>query len=390
MSLAYDVLPVTLVTGFLGSGKSTLLSDMLQGEAARDTAVLVNEFGEVGLDHLLIGAIDTQTILLDNGCVCCSIRGELKDALASLFSRRARGEVPPFGRVVIETTGLATPAPILATVLADPLVRCHFRLDATVAVVDAVNAQAQRKHHPEWLAQVTAADQIVISKTDLVDDADAARVGETLSSVNPAAIQWVRCGRSRLRAWQDQEDREGQPLLDALLRPSNPIEVISRAGHVVAGWLTPGKSVFDAAQAQAQDVHGADSGADETAPRRSPLMHRVDVPASAANIHAFTIEIDAPLDWSIFTLWFTLLLNRHGDKILRVKGLLSVAGSERPAVIHAVQHLVHPVLHLDAWPDTLPATQRRSQLVFITEGLERDAVEASYRRCAAHLENDAH
>src|ERR1700712_785124 len=114
MSLAYDIVPVTLVTGFLGSGKSTLLADVLKGDAARDTAVLVNEFGAVGLDHLLMGEVNAQTVLLDNGCICCSIRGELKDALADLFSRRARGDVPPFSRVILETTGLATPAPVVA------------------------------------------------------------------------------------------------------------------------------------------------------------------------------------------------------------------------------------------------------------------------------------
>jgi len=145
MSLAYDVIPVTIVTGFLGSGKSTLLADVLKGDAARDTAVLVNEFGEVGLDHLLIGEVDAQTVLLDNGCVCCAIRGELKEALATLFSRRARGEVPPFSRVVLETTGLATPAPIVATLLRpggiEPLFdrrdryggRCRQRRSATCA-----------------------------------------------------------------------------------------------------------------------------------------------------------------------------------------------------------------------------------------------------------------
>src|SRR5258705_9643050 len=149
MSLAYDVIPVTVVTGFLGSGKSTLLADVLKGDAACDTAVLVNEFGEVGLDHLLIGEVNAQTVLLDNGCVCCAIRGELKDALATLFSQRARGEVPPFSRVVLETTGLATPAPIIATLLADPIVSSHYMLNSTVTVVDAINAAEQHARYPE-------------------------------------------------------------------------------------------------------------------------------------------------------------------------------------------------------------------------------------------------
>ena len=183
MSPGYDILPVTLVTGFLGSGKSTLLADVLHGDAAKDTAVLINEFGEVGLDHLLVGEVDARTVLLDNGCVCCSIRGELKEALATLFSQRARGDLPPFSRVVLETTGLATPAPIVATLLADPVIRSHYALNATVTVVDALNAAQQRARHPEWLAQVSAADRLLISKSDLVDSTDIAALAHIVGAL---------------------------------------------------------------------------------------------------------------------------------------------------------------------------------------------------------------
>jgi G3E family GTPase len=344
MSLAYDVIPVTLVTGFLGSGKSTLLADILTGEAARDTAVLVNEFGAVGLDHLLMGEVDTQTVLLDNGCVCCSIRGELKDALATLFSRRARGEVPPFSRVVLETTGLATPAPIIATLLADPVIRSHYVLNAILTVVDAMHAGEQRTRHPEWLAQVTAADRILVSKVDLADTEDVAELRTTLASLNPAADIVQR------------DDTTADTLAALLFMPASSQGLISRIG--------------------AQSVEfGVNS-------RR--LMHRNDV--ERERIESCCIRIDEPLDWQVFTLWFTMLLNRHGDKILRVKGLLSIAGSEKPAVLHAVQHLVHPVLHLDTWPDTIRATQ----LVFITEALPGEQIEASYRRfCLALAEPES-
>jgi G3E family GTPase len=338
VSLAYDVIPVTLVTGFLGSGKSTLLADLLTGEAARDTAVLVNEFGAVGLDHLLMGEVDTQTVLLDNGCVCCSIRGELKDALATLFSRRARGEVPPFSRVVLEATGLATPAPIIATLLADPVIRSHYALNAILTVVDAMHAGSQRGRHPEWLAQVTAADRILISKIDLAGTEDIAQLRSTLASLNPAA-EIV------------QRDSTTELLTDLLFTPASSPELISRIG--------------------AQSVELGLSS------RR--LMHRND--AQRERIESCCVRIDEPLDWQVFTLWFTMLLNRHGDKILRVKGLLSIAGSEQPAVLHAVQHLVHPVLHLDTWPDAIRATR----LVFITEGLAGEQIEASYRRFCSVL-----
>jgi G3E family GTPase len=366
MSLAYDILPLTLVTGFLGSGKSTLLADVLRGDAARDTAVLVNEFGDVGLDHLLIGEVDARTVLLDNGCVCCSIRGELKDALAALFSQRARGEVPPFTRVVLETTGLATPAPIIATLLADPVIRSHYALNATITVVDAVNAAAQQARHPEWLAQVTAADRLLISKPDLVDDIQITELAASLAALNPAAEILIRGDVSSAKG---VKQHAGRALLDMLFASASSIELIGRIGR-------------------AQRLANKEN---EDSTTNGPLAHRGErYSTSAASIQSFCMQIDAPIDWQVFTLWFTMLLNRHGDKILRVKGLLSIAGSDQPAVLHAVQHLVHPVLHLDAWPSASSDPGRRSQLVFITEGLSRDAIETSYARFQHHLEEAVH
>ncbi|WP_144107350.1 CobW family GTP-binding protein [Paraburkholderia sp. BCC1886] len=352
MSLAYDILPVTLVTGFLGSGKSTLLADVLTGEAARDTAVLVNEFGEIGLDHLLMGEVDAQTVLLDNGCVCCSIRGELKEALAELFSKRARGDVPAFSRVVIETTGLATPAPIIATLLADPVIRSHYALNVTVTVVDAVNAGLQRERYPEWLAQISATDRIVISKTDLTDteQVDALRV--VLTALNPLAEIVTRAATA-------------DALRDLLFTPArhvpDAVESVTRLG---AGSL------------RLREGGG------------TRLSHRSETSTRSDSITSACLTIDTPIDWQVFTLWFTLLLNRHGDKILRVKGLLSLEGSDRPAVLHAVQHLVHPVLHLDAWPDD-SHEPHVSRLVFITEGIEAHAIDTSYRRFCAALQEAA-
>lgn len=366
MSLAYDILPLTLVTGFLGSGKSTLLADVLRGDAGRDTAVLVNEFGDVGLDHLLIGEVDARTVLLDNGCVCCSIRGELKDALATLFSQRARGEVPPFTRVVLETTGLATPAPIIATLLADPLIRSHYALNATITVVDAVNAAAQQARHPEWLAQVTAADRLLISKPDLVDDIHITELAASLAALNPAAEILIRRDVSSAKGINKHT---GRALLDMLFASASSIDLIGRLGRALR-------------LANQENEDPTTNG---------PLAHRGErYSTSAASIQSFCMQIDAPIDWQVFTLWFTMLLNRHGDKILRVKGLLSIAGSDQPAVLHAVQHLVHPVLHLDAWPSASSDPGRRSQLVFITEGLSRDAIETSYARFQHHLEEAVH
>ncbi|MEA3124889.1 MAG: hypothetical protein QOD67_1908 [Caballeronia sp.] len=385
MSPSYDILPVTLVTGFLGSGKSTLLADLLRGDAAKDTAVLINEFGEVGLDHLLVGEVNARTVLLDNGCVCCSIRGELKEALATLFSQRARGDLPPFSRVVLETTGLATPAPIMATLLADPVIRSHYALNATVTVVDALNAAQQRARHPEWLAQVSAADRLVISKSDLADPASVAALARMLAELNPAAEVVMRASASETG--------------DILFAPAISTDLARRLGRVqrelASGAVFPG---FDPATSAepATECNGArDEGSYRTWSRDpASLAHRramsslaaPDRPAASQDIVSFCMQIDEPIDWQVFTIWFTMLLNRHGDRILRVKGLLSIAGCAQPAVLHAVQHLVHPVLHLEVWPDA----RRRSTLVFITEGLARDIVEASYARFRQHFEEPDH
>ncbi|WP_042302321.1 CobW family GTP-binding protein [Paraburkholderia kururiensis] len=354
MSLAYDVIPVTIVTGFLGSGKSTLLADVLTGDAARDTALLVNEFGEVGLDHLLIGEIQTQTVLLDNGCICCAMRGELKDALTSLFSRRARGEVPPFSRVVLETTGLATPAPIVATLLGDRVVSSHYSIRAIVTVVDAVNAPQQRAAHPEWLAQVAAADRIVLSKADLADAPALEALERSLAQLNPAA-------RIARRTHAD----DASIVLDPAATAHDFADFVRRTGAPRAGVRN------DAAPLARLDAAPA---------------HR----EALASLDAFCVEFDEPVEWAVFTLWFTMLLARHGDGILRVKGLLALAGVPQPVVLHAVHHLVHPVLHLDAWPGQSGAEQShavpRSRLVFIARGLARDTVADSYRRLCRHLQ----
>jgi G3E family GTPase len=367
MSLAYDVIPVTIVTGFLGSGKSTLLADVLQGDAARDTAVLVNEFGAVGLDHLLVGEVNAQTVLLDNGCVCCSIRGELKDALAALFSRRARGEVPPFSRIVLETTGLATPAPIIATLLADPIVRSHYVLNATLTVVDALNASHQHEQHLEWLAQVAVADRILISKTDLSGAPAINALRDTLSRVNPAA-QILTRDEIRLNAdGSTREHRQEDLLREVLFAPASAAALIRRLGAASGSRLLTGLA-----------------SSEHTSDKAGGVEHRGTIQSSS--IQAFCIEIEEPLDWPVFTLWLTMLLNRHGDNILRVKGLLSIAGSAQPAVLHAVRHMVHPVLHLDAWPDEKIA----SRIVFITDGLPGVELEASYRRFCQFLDEPVH
>jgi len=303
-----DFTPVNLITGFLGSGKTTLLQRLLADPALADTAVLINEFGEVGLDHHLLERIDETMVLLQSGCLCCTIRGELSAAIKDLHSKRERGMVPAFRRLVVESSGLADPFPILSTVQADPVLRHHFRLGNVITTVDAVNGLGR----PESIKQVAVADRLVLTKTDLAPDCEAL-IAE-LHSLNPDA-----------------------PLLRAAEQPIGAAMLFDDGVH----------SPLRAFPAAVEAPHGS--------------------------VQSFTLTFDGAFDWTMFGVWLTMLLNRHGDKVLRVKGILNVEGSDTPVAVHGVQHLVHPPKHMAAWPDA----DRRSRLVFIVEGLERSAIERS-------------
>jgi G3E family GTPase len=340
-AMDFEVIPVHVVTGFLGSGKTSLLSRLLASESFGDTAVLVNEFGEVGLDHLLLGEVAPDTVLLNSGCVCCTIRGELADALRDLFSRRQRGELPAFRRVVLETTGLAEPAPILATLAADPVIRHHFRLGGVVTVVDALNALETHSQEPVWAEQLSAADQLVLTKTDLVSAERVRQVRAQLCALNPLAPVTQAC--------------DGELPIDEILPPNRTADGRVRPGTEVAR-----TSVYPA-------------GALITGARHQSRSH-------LAETSSFCLEIDRQIDWTAFGLWLSLLLNRHGRNILRVKGVLHIEGSATPVALQGVQHVVHPPTHLPTRPDE----DRRSRLVFITRGLDARTIEHScdvFLRC---------
>ena len=317
-----DFTPVNLLTGCLGSGKTTLLQRLLADPQFSDCAVLINEFGEVGLDHHLLERIDETMVLLQSGCVCCTIRGELSDAIRDLHERRARSEIPPFQRLVIESTGLADPFPILSTVHSDPVLRHHFRLGNVIATIDAVNAAHQLDAQEECARQIAVADRLILTKTDIAEADVVARVLRRITAINPAAPLW--------------RSAETPPSAEELL------------------------SQDDVA------LHH------EALPSVPPAHHHAH---AHSDIHAFALAFDAPLDWTLFGIWLTMLLNRHGQRVLRVKGILNIAGNATPVAIHGVQHLVHPPLHLRAWPDAA----RQSRLVFIVKGLEQGRIAQSLR-----------
>ena len=327
--------PVIVVTGFLGSGKTTLLNHMLRHPSLADAAVLVNEFGAVGLDHFLVEAMDENTVLLESGCLCCTIRGDLKDAIITLNSRRARGEIPPYRRLIIETTGLADPAPILFTLSADTVLKHHYRLGSVITTVDGVNGLRQLKRHPESVKQATVADRLVLTKPDIAEADTLARLRAKLRRLNASAEQITAVN--------------GRVDVPRVLRAD--VYDARTKGAEVRRWLAA-----EADKATADDH-----------------VHAHDVSRHDENIHSFTLSFDGALDWTAFGIWLTMLLHTHGERVLRVKGILNVAGTEAPVVVNGVQHVVHPPIHLAAWP----TDDRRSHIVFIVDGLAQDAIERS-------------
>ena len=337
MSAYAALTPVLVLTGFLGSGKTTLLNRLLRHPALGDAAVLVNEFGEIGIDHQLVETVDESTVLLSSGCLCCTIRDDLKQAVLEIHDKRARGVVPPFGRVIVETTGLADPAPILATFMNDVSLRHHYRLATVVATVDAVNGRAHLDRQEESVKQAAVADRLVLTKTDIADPAAAGVLRGRLARINPSA-EILMAGHGAV---------EVEPLLRA------DVYDPAAKGREVLRWIEA-----EAARPAASHGHGAG--------RHGASRHD-------ERVHSFCLVHDEPVDWTAFGIWLTLLLHTHGGEVLRVKGLLNVAGVDTPVVINGVQHVVHPPVHLDAWPDA----DRRSRVVFIVRSLERARIAES-------------
>jgi G3E family GTPase len=333
MSERREPVVANLLTGFLGAGKTSLLNRLLSKPSLSDTAVLINEFGMVALDHLLVQSVNDNIVLLKSGCICCSIRTDLKDAILSLFDRLRRGKVRPFGRIVIETTGLADPVPILATLSVDPMLKYHFRIGNIIAVVDVPNGAHNIETYPESARQVALADRIIISKSDLANHEAIDRLRDVLTRINPAAEAVLL---------DEATDPAEALLLDT-------IHDLGARPAEVASWMAAETSHrYDHDHAHGVNLHGS--------------------------IGAFVIEADRAVAWPRFALWLSMLIHRHGRQILRLKGLIDIEGAETPVVVHGVQHIIHRPFHLAAWPDGI----RRTRIVVIGESLDCDLMQRSF------------
>jgi G3E family GTPase len=318
-------IPVTLITGFLGSGKTTLLSRLLARPELADTAVVVNELGEVGLDHELVETVTDEVTVLTSGCLCCALRQDLVSTLRDLLTRRQAGAIPAFARVAVETTGLADPAPVLQTLVADPLVGTFFELDAVVATVDAVHGAATLAAHHEAVKQAAVADRLLLTKTDLAPD--TAALEAELAALNP--------GAPRLR--------------------------------VLHGALDPGAILNQARRPDAERLAELDRwlGAADGADREGAHAHR------HGDVQAHCLTRQAPLPWPAFQRWLSDLVEREGSGLLRVKGLVRIEGEARPLLVQGVQHVFHEPRWLEAWPS---GGRRETRLVVIGKDIDSAAL----------------
>ena len=328
-------IPISLLTGFLGSGKTTVLNYLLRQPAMANVMVIINEFGEIGLDHELVESATDDLVLLQSGCLCCTIRGDLIETLRSLFAKRSRGDIPQFDRVVIETTGLADPAPILQAIMTDGLVMSRFQLDGVISTVDAVAGGATLDRHIEAVRQAAVADRILLTKTDLVSDEECQTVERRLRALNPAApIQNIKGGQVEPGALFDV----------GLYNPATKSLDVQR-------WLQEEKY----ARAQ-HDRHG-----------HGQHNHAAnDVNRHDDHIKAISLIVDEPIPGEALDRWLKSLMQFRGPDLLRFKGIINVAGAPGPIVVHGVQHVIYPPIALKTWP----SSDRRTRMVFITYDID--------------------
>jgi G3E family GTPase len=322
-------IPLVLLTGFLGSGKTTLLNRLLSDPSMHDTAVIVNEFGEIGVDHLLVAPVVDDVVLLASGCVCCNTGDDLGTALASMLARRNGGALPPFQRIVLETTGIADPGSVLQRLLSDRDLAAQIRIQAVVTVVDAVFGELALSRYTECASQVVVANRLVISKLDLVGRGDVDSLVDCLRSMNPAA---------------------------PILLPGRDVP--------------PPNCLFGDTSADAGLTF------DAIPPLAQPPVHLGAAPDHANRYKTFWLCWSEPTDWEDFKAWLEGLLIARGDSILRMKGFLQVAGRAQPVVVQGVQHALYPPKELACWPHDTP----RSEVVFVTRDFSRDAAVRSFRQ----------
>ena len=335
--LKLNPIPVSLLTGFLGSGKTTVLNHLLQQPGMNNTAVIVNEFGEIGLDHEFVVGGSEDMVLLNNGCLCCTVRGDLVNTLRDLIVIRTRGETPPFEKVLIETTGLADPAPILHTLMGDDLITQYYRLDGVITTIDAAAGETTLDTQYESVKQVAVADRLLITKSDLVNDKKIDEIRKRLTLINPAAPSITV-----LNGNVSTDDIFGCGLYD-----------LSKKIPDVDKWLKE----------------------EEYAVSHKHQSSHLNINKHDDNIRAFCVTYDQPIRLDSIEQWFDLIMLLKGPDLLRIKGIVNILGMDGPIIIHGVQHIFHPPVELKVWP----AEDRRTRIVFITRNVDKGLLEESLK-----------
>lgn len=341
-------IPVSLLTGFLGAGKTTLLNRLTRHPDMAGTALLINEFGAVGIDHHLVEAVDDTMLILDSGCLCCSVKGDFIKALKSLHGRLSRREIPAIYRVIVETTGLADPAPVIHTLMAEPYVSARYVCDSVLTVVDASLGPGQLGRHHEARRQVAMADRLLISKNDLTDRSGREALFARLDALNPAAP----------RLTMSHGD-----IAPALLFGGGLYATADKLPDVAA-WL-------------GEQQHGHEHGHHHHAHGR----HK-------GTVDSFAIRFDQPVVWRGFAVAMGRILADYGPKLLRAKGLIAVAGTATPMVVQCVEGIAYPPVRLAAWPRDGALADRHGRLVVIADGLTA-AEAADIRARLSDLPGDA-
>jgi G3E family GTPase len=363
---AEERIPVTVLTGFLGSGKTTLLNKLLRRPELSDTAVIINEFGEIGLDHLLVeNSNEDGMVTLNSGCLCCTVRGDLVRTMSELFLKRSKGEVTPFKRMVVETTGLADPAPILHTLMTDPLLASRYRLDGVVTTVDGVNGASTLDNHEEAVKQAAVADRLLLTKVDIADAPRLEDLKHRLQHLNPGASAM---------SIADGEIDPNEILNAGLYNPETKTADVKRWLHEEAYPGGHGHGHHHHHDHGHGHDHGHDHHHDHAQGHGEQDPHNVN--RHDDRIKAFCMTFDEPMSWATVAAAFDALVTYRGPDLLRMKGILNVKDTDKPVVIHGVQHVFHPPATLEAWPE---GDDRKSRVVFIT----RDIAESTIRKVFA-------
>ena len=348
-SSASTLIPVTLLTGFLGSGKTTVLNHLVRQPALADALVIINEFGAMPLDHLLVAhSTENITLEMSSGCLCCTIRRDLVQTLRDITWRFSRNGQRQFRRVIIETTGLADPAPIIHTLLNHPQIAGRYRLDGIVTTLDLAQGNATLDHHPEAVRQAAVADCLLLTKADLVDATSRQALLGRLDHINPAA--------PRVEVLHG-EVASARILNLGLFSPDDKTPDVAR-------WLN--EAAYPDPVPDLPHDHDHEHGHGD---------HVHDINRHDDHIQAFCFTVDQPIPAESLAAWLDTLLEFSGADVLRIKGLLNIEGRDAPTVIHCVQHIVHPPVMLPAWPDS----DHRSRLVFITRDISRQTIEDTFR-----------